>query len=108
MKQVKNYYELLWENKEYQEKMSAAEGEELKHLQEEYEEWKKENDIREYTRVWNHVYHDICPMCEKNPCECQEEDEKIVKIIEQRDKEDNGVRYSLEDVKESLKEEREE
>ena len=76
MKLVKNYYELLWENKEYQEKMSVAEGEELKQLQEEYENWRKENDIYEYTKAWNQMLYGICPMCEKDPCECEDIEER--------------------------------
>ena len=113
---MKNYFELKAEFKDFQERILVAEGEEKVELQKEYEEWRNEYGIIQYTKAWGWEFYSICPICEKNPCEClmkeievePEEDEQIAEIIEQRDKEDNGVRYSLEDVKESLKEEDEE
>ena len=69
-----NFYELKAIYVEFQERMAVAEGAELAELQGAYEQWKEEQGIHVYCKVWGEQLYGICPVCDKKPCECKAEE----------------------------------
>ena len=71
---ILNYYELKSLYVEFQERMAVAEGVELAELQGAYEQWKEEQGIHVYCKVWDYEVRGVCPVCDKKPCECEVEE----------------------------------
>ena len=85
---MKNYYELRAEFKDFQERMLVAEGEERVELQKEYEEWRNEYGIIQYTKAWGCELYNICPVCDKKECECPAEEIEVIYDVEEEEDEE--------------------
>lgn len=88
MKKILNYYELKAMYVEFQERITEAEGVEKVELQREYEKWRNEYGIVQYTKAWGCDLYGICPICDKKECECPAEEIEVVYEVEPEEDEE--------------------